>query len=382
MISLFSYLSSKAQQVIGTFNSNDQMEWPNVVWYRNTSLGWDEGLIKTGFGTNGIARPGFGIHMNEDKQFSFWSSGFVPLLSVDGGTGNSFIKGKLGLGILNPKTQLQLPEASFITIGNYEANGAPKGIQFTGFRDIIPNYFGASIDSYPDWYCCNGYPDAGYPGIMQMGMRFLLHGPNGDLANDKKTAMIIRSNGHVGVGTENRAYDLDVTNYIAVGAQGGVDRTVLTGGTGLGSSVKLFYANGATNSNLTGNSDSYLNVVVGNVGIALTNPSERLTVNGKVKAREIRVDVQGMPDYVFKAGYQNMSLSETEAYIKKHQHLPEVPSAKDAEQNGLELGEMNKLLLKKIEELTLHLIQQSKKLDVQSERLDQQAKEIQKLKKN
>ncbi|WP_316800448.1 hypothetical protein [Pedobacter frigidisoli] len=109
----------------------------------------------------------------------------------------------------------------------------------------------------------------------------------------------------------------------------------------------------------------------GNVGIGLENPTERLTVNGKVKAREIRVDVQGMPDYVFKAGYQNMSLSETEAYIKKHQHLPEVPSATEAEQNGLELGEMNKLLLKKIEELTLHLIEKDKQLNRFEERLNE-----------
>ncbi|RDC55866.1 hypothetical protein DU508_16535 [Pedobacter chinensis] len=100
----------------------------------------------------------------------------------------------------------------------------------------------------------------------------------------------------------------------------------------------------------------------GNVGIGLTNPSEKLTVNGKIKAREIRVDVQGMPDYVFEPGHQKTSLPELERYIQKYKHLPEIPSAAEAEKHGIELGEMNKLLLKKIEELTLHLIEKSKEL--------------------
>jgi len=100
----------------------------------------------------------------------------------------------------------------------------------------------------------------------------------------------------------------------------------------------------------------------GNVGIGLTNPSEKLTVNGKIKAREIRIDVQNMPDYVFEPDYQKLSLSALEEYIQKHKHLPEIPSAADSEKNGIELGEMNKILLKKVEELTLHLIEKDKEL--------------------
>jgi len=107
----------------------------------------------------------------------------------------------------------------------------------------------------------------------------------------------------------------------------------------------------------------------GNVGIGLTNPSEKLTVNGKVKAREIRVDIQDLPDYVFKPDYPKLSLADLEKYIQQHQHLPEVPSAAEAEQNGIELGEMNKILLKKIEELTLHLIEQEKKIDALNDKI-------------
>ncbi|WP_412465582.1 hypothetical protein [Pedobacter sp. KLB.chiD] len=108
-----------------------------------------------------------------------------------------------------------------------------------------------------------------------------------------------------------------------------------------------------------------LNVMDGNVGIGTDLPSERLVVNGKIKANEIRVDGQGAPDYVFEKEYKLGTLNELENYIKKNKHLPEIPSAAEFERDGMAIGEMNKLLLKKIEELTLHLIQKDKALIVQ-----------------
>ncbi len=62
-------------------------------------------------------------------------------------------------------------------------------------------------------------------------------------------------------------------------------------------------------------------------------------------------------------------MKELEEYIKINKHLPEIPSAKQAEQKGINLGEMNKLLLKKIEELTLHLIDKDKQISIQENRL-------------
>jgi hypothetical protein len=119
---------------------------------------------------------------------------------------------------------------------------------------------------------------------------------------------------------------------------------------------------------------------IGNVGINISNPSEKLTVNGKIKAREIRVDAIGMPDYVFATKYELLPLSALEKYIHQYQHLPEIPSAAEAEKNGIALGEMNKLLLKKIEELTLHLIEHERKMNEQAEVLARQQKEISELK--
>ena len=100
----------------------------------------------------------------------------------------------------------------------------------------------------------------------------------------------------------------------------------------------------------------------GNVGIGTTSPSEKLTVNGKIKAKEIRVDGAGAPDYVFEEDYKVETLAALESYIKANKHLPEIPSAKEQERDGMALGEMNRLLLKKIEEMTLLLIEQDKEI--------------------
>ncbi|MBY0435310.1 MAG: hypothetical protein K2U26_14480 [Cyclobacteriaceae bacterium] len=103
---------------------------------------------------------------------------------------------------------------------------------------------------------------------------------------------------------------------------------------------------------------TYMVLKTGNVGIGTTNPNQKLTVNGTIYGKEVKVDlnVPG-PDYVFEKDYKLASLDEIKSYIDKHKHLPEVPSAKEMEKNGVQLGEMNMLLLKKVEELTLYMIE-------------------------
>lgn len=106
----------------------------------------------------------------------------------------------------------------------------------------------------------------------------------------------------------------------------------------------------------------------GNVGIGTSTPgSYRLAVAGKIAATgEVRVFNIGttiFPDYVFEPEYKLPSLAEIETYIKANKHLPEVPSAGEVALNGMSLSEMNIILLKKIEELTLHLIEMKKQVD-------------------
>jgi hypothetical protein len=121
-------------------------------------------------------------------------------------------------------------------------------------------------------------------------------------------------------------------------------------------------------------STTYLTIKGGNVGIGSLNPNQKLTVNGTIYGKEVKVDlsVPG-PDYVFEKNYQLPTLEEIKAYIDQNKHLPEVPSAAEMERNGVRLGEMNMLLLKKVEELTLYVIEQNKELNSMK-------KEIQELK--
>ncbi len=84
--------------------------------------------------------------------------------------------------------------------------------------------------------------------------------------------------------------------------------------------------------------------------------------SGKLHARQIEVDVDVWPDYVFKKGYQLMSLEELAEYIIKNKHLPNIPSAVNVGKNGLNLGKMQKLLMEKVEELTIYTIQQNNQI--------------------
>lgn len=117
----------------------------------------------------------------------------------------------------------------------------------------------------------------------------------------------------------------------------------------------------------------------GKVGIGTTQPDELLTVNGNVHAKGVLVDLNfPAPDYVFASEYELRTLEEVENYIKEHRHLPAIPSAKEMEKNGVELLNMNMILLEKVEELTLYTIEQEKRIN---EQVAQTEKVLQLLKK-
>ncbi|PTQ92448.1 hypothetical protein C8P68_11248 [Mucilaginibacter yixingensis] len=116
----------------------------------------------------------------------------------------------------------------------------------------------------------------------------------------------------------------------------------------------------------------------------LTDANIASAINFKITptgtyAKKITVQTTGFPDYVFKPTYKLRPLSEVKTYIDQNQHLPEVPAAATVEKEGMDIAEMNKLLLKKVEELTLYLVQQNGRLDEQQKLLKEQQQQIKKL---
>ena len=105
---------------------------------------------------------------------------------------------------------------------------------------------------------------------------------------------------------------------------------------------------------LSGNSASSSNF------IGTNSPQAKLSANGNVCAKEVRVSLSGSPcwpDYVFAQDYDLMNFSDLKQYIQSNSHLPGVPSAAEVEENGVELGATTEILLQKIEEMTLYILQ-------------------------
>ncbi|SUJ02450.1 Uncharacterised protein [Sphingobacterium spiritivorum] len=199
--------------------------------------------------------------------------------------------------------------------------------------------------------------------------------------------VLLETNGKVGIGTDDPQQKLDVKGDIS--AEGTLISTVSDpniGGTILlsnpaktangaamywriynmggayGNSLQ-FWAYDAAGCNSGGLCANRFTIMDnGNVGIGITTPQDKLAVNGNIRAREIKVETNNWPDYVFEEEYKLTPLAEVETFIKANKHLPDVPSAKEIEEEGLSVGEMNKLMMRKIEELTLYLIEKDKEI--------------------
>lgn len=199
-------------------------------------------------------------------------------------------------------------------------------------------------------------------------------------------ALSINDDLNVGIGTQTPSAKLDVVGDIYIDNVDWSTDNALRIREGGSNSYGAFFKYGLNDLLTIGtrNADSdhiafqiprgSLNVTFnGNVGIGTTTPDQKLTVNGTIHSKEIIVDTNITPDYVFQKYYTGKSelkedyiiptLAEIESFTKKNNHLPGVPSAKEMQEKGISLGEMSNILLQKIEELTLYTIEQKKELE-------------------
>lgn len=139
-------------------------------------------------------------------------------------------------------------------------------------------------------------------------------------------------------------------------------------GIGINTGVMQFYTAGTDKMSWGwGNANAFNETMTfytgsGQLGIGTANlGTYRLTVNGNIRSKEVVVET-GWADYVFDKNYSLRSLEEVEKFIQLNKHLPNIPSQKEIEENGLHLGDIQKAMMEKIEELTLYVIDLKKEI--------------------
>ena len=194
----------------------------------------------------------------------------------------------------------------------------------------------------------------------------------------------ILNNGNVGIGITNPNTKLavvdDLQNQVVSSFIGGKNHqnykyTAISIGESMsaGNSSNIGYMSHQTDKTSSGlyltnygdsehNSSLFIKVG-GNVGIGEINPKNKLDVKGTIHSQEVKVDMLGWSDFVFKKEYNLPTLTEVEKHIREKGHLENIPSEKEVLENGINLGEMNAKLLQKIEELTLYMIDIKKEND-------------------
>lgn len=282
---------------------------------------------------------------------------------------NATIAGKLGVGVSNPVTNMHV-------VGTTDLSPSTHGLMVLG----ATNTTNIGIDQNEIMARNNGVASALY--LNNEGGNVLFNGANASGSNvgigtSSPTSILALS------GTAARTIQMERNTTSATAGQGltvssggakigtanleGGDLSLKSGiSTGTGASVIRFLTATAGTSGSADRTPSEKMTILGNgnVGIGTNAPDKLLTVKGIIHAQEVQVDVTGFADYVFEKGYKLKPLSEIHSFISENGHLPEIPSEDEVKKNGMNVADMQVMLLKKIEELTLYAIEQQKRIEV------------------
>ncbi len=240
----------------------------------------------------------------------------------------------------------------------------------------FPATIGKKISLYP-----GASGDAGF-GVFGNELRINSDNVNADITfgfdnytNGFDENMRIKGNGNIGLGTNAPIYQLDVNGRMRLrhkpGATAGVwfNNSLNSETSFLGQYTDNYlgiYSGGAWKFAVNSTDGS---VIMGSTNLDAENltlaAGYKLKVFGKIIGEEVRVQLKtAWPDYVFEKNYKKLSLDELEKYVETYKHLPNIPSAKEIEKDGQHLGEIQRKMLEKIEELSLYVIELKKEIDL------------------
>lgn len=300
-----------------------------------------------------------------------WRDLFVVLNNGNVGIGTSNPVGTLHLNATSPVLAMTYPEGGYAAI---RGNNQVWVMGITGKQ---------------------GFEDVSLGSNSGEGQRTLT------LAAGGTTRLKILANGNIGIGTSTPTAKLEVNGTTKTGFLNCSDISLNTTksvlarlfegnndgeGTYLGVksyntqpvSTKMFSLEHKFYGRLNSSIDFYRggSMTGGYIGFTVNNGTQMgrlnsngLEIAGTIKAREIKVEVNAGADHVFKPAYNLRNLNEVEAFVKENNHLPDIPSEKEMQENGLSVNEFQIKLLQKIEELTLYTIEQNKRINQLEEAL-------------
>ncbi|GHE56688.1 hypothetical protein GCM10011340_09560 [Roseivirga thermotolerans] len=254
--------------------------------------------------------------------------------------------GNVGVGTTTPSSILHVNAP----INHYSDDGSKSTLKLAYNNTDYARHF---IGTNWDYYIENPYSSTARGGVH--------------IRTAGVTRMSIAKDGRIGIGTNTPTASLDINNGILK----------VRGNSSLGQESARFIVD-------TGTSSGHVLMVLRNTPngeVLRVNGSGSMILNGDLESKKVKVTQTpgNWPDYVFSSDYKLRPLNELEHFIMQNQHLPEVPSAQEIEANGQDLGDIQAVLLKKIEELTLYTIEQEKRLQTSDARFQALDSKYQKL---